>query len=158
MPISICSNDSLASVLAGVNDLLADCRVHGLGLSSRVFMDPSDGKEPTVTQSLSLLAQRGVRVCQRKIKKSQRRLKVCEQETVLPSRYDKAQGTQSVQQSRGLLEESRHLRVLVDGTLDRQEAPVQLVNQTHVNHVAGINTEEDKKYNTVNEISCKMLK
>ena len=57
-----------------------------------------------------------------------------------PCCYDKTQLAHAVQQSRRLLEEGRHLGVLVDRTLDRQEAPVQLVNQTHVYYVAARNT------------------
>lgn len=54
-----------------------------------------------------------------------------------PSGHDEAQLAHAVQQRRGLLEERRHLGVLVHGTLHRQEAAVQLVDQAHVYHVAG---------------------
>lgn len=62
---------------------------------------------------------------------------VCRVEGSSPSSHGETELTHAVQQSRGLLEESRHLGTLVHWTLDRQEAPIQLVNQTHVHHIAG---------------------
>lgn len=60
-----------------------------------------------------------------------------------PAGDSEAQLTHAVQQSRGLLEEGRHLGTLVHRALDRQEAAVQLVNQTHVDHVA---ERKDKEF------------
>lgn len=53
-----------------------------------------------------------------------------------PSGHHKAQLAHAVQQSGGLLEESGHLWVLVYGTLDGQEAAVQLVDETNVHYIA----------------------
>lgn len=50
-----------------------------------------------------------------------------------------------MQQGWGLLEESGHLGVVVYRALDRQEAPVQFVNQTHVHNIAERSREEEKQ-------------
>lgn len=44
-----------------------------------------------------------------------------------------------------MLEESGHLGVVVYRALDRQEAPVQFVDQTHVHNIAERNREEEKE-------------
>lgn len=62
---------------------------------------------------------------------------------ISPSSDDEAQLADAVQQSRGVLEEGGHLGTLVHGSLDGQEAAVQLVNQTHVHHVAAGNRTVD---------------
>lgn len=84
-------------------------------------------------------------VFKRKIKTSQRCWRrVIESETCSPSGHNKTQLAHAVQQSWGLLEESRHLGVLVYRTLDWQETPVQFVDQTHVYYIAVRNTQEEK--------------
>lgn len=50
-----------------------------------------------------------------------------------------------MEQGWGLLEESRHLGVFVHRALDRQETPVQLVNQTHVYDIAEKETRKVEK-------------
>lgn len=80
--------------------------------------------------------------------------KVCSRgsDVCSPPGYNKTQLAHAVQQGRSLLEESGHLGVLVYRALDRQEAPVQLVNQTHVHNVAARNTKGEEKQAVVNRL------
>ena len=72
-----------------------------------------------------------------------------------PGRHGEAQPAVAVQHGRGLLQECRHLGALVDGPLHRQEAAVQLVNQAHVDHVAGTQTHTERIHTAVNVVlSC----
>lgn len=44
-----------------------------------------------------------------------------------------------------MLQESRHFGVFIYGGLDGEEAPVQLVDQAHVDDIAARKTQKEKK-------------
>lgn len=59
----------------------------------------------------------------------------------LPAVHGKTQLAHGMEESCSLLQKGRHFRTLIDRALHRQEAAIQLVNHTHIHHIAEENQD-----------------